>query len=288
MIDAVLSYHTNPYTCGVAKFSHRLARELGVPFGQIGADRTRYQHPLVSVKFSELIDAGATNPNHFLKRFDLFVHDYEPGFASWLTDAERVYAANAIIAGDMVRLLRPDVIEAWCPSTVEGNPTRGTINVLTFGMAHKLQTKRYEKVKALLEATGQDYTVSVSTAVHEGSPWDETAKVSERLAQIFGHRLRTLGYLADDALARELSECSAVALFFEPALRANNTTYWAAIESGLPVITNRDVYSPPGGWDIDELSAWPPPETRANVRGLTRAYGWNALLEKMQVQPCVK
>jgi hypothetical protein len=59
--------------------------------------------------------------------------------------------------------MRPDVIEAFAPSTIEGNPTRGTINVLTFGMAHKarLHHERYVKLKALLDDAPTDYTVRV-------------------------------------------------------------------------------------------------------------------------------
>jgi hypothetical protein len=42
-----------------------------------------------------------------------------------------------------------------------------------------------------------------------------------------------LGYLADDALgSKELRECTALRMFFDPAVRANNTTFWAAVEAG--------------------------------------------------------
>jgi hypothetical protein len=61
---------------------------------------------------------------------------------------------------------------------------------------------------------------------------------------IFGDKLRVLGYLGDDALAKELREVDAVAAFFVPALRANNTSAWAALEAGKPLYTNTDEYSP--------------------------------------------
>lgn len=290
MIDAVLSYHMNSFTCGVSKFNHRLARELGVPIASV--DNETYSYPLVSVKFWE-----GVGPRYRKKPYALFAHDrpWTPADKEFVARASQVYAANSAIAA----LLKShvDVIEAWCPSTIEGNAHRGTINVLTFGMAHKIQTARYEKLKTLLDATGEDYTVSVSTAIHEGSPWDETSLVAERLRTIFGERLRVLGYLADDALARELRECTVVALFFRPALRANNTTFWTCMDAGIPIITNIDAHSPQyvlaAAANLDDLSHWPSHMKGSGIRddrakSQSKPFGWPALLDKMQGQPCAK
>lgn len=52
MIDAVLTYHTNPHTCGVARFNTQLARRLGVPCYGLPVGGARY--PLVSIKASEI------------------------------------------------------------------------------------------------------------------------------------------------------------------------------------------------------------------------------------------
>jgi hypothetical protein len=65
--------------------------------------------------------------------------------------------------------------------------------------------------------------------------------------------LRVLGYLGDDALAKELRDVDAVALFYDPALRANNTTYWAAVDAKKTIFTNRDDQSPQPG---DPLPTW--------------------------------
>jgi hypothetical protein len=254
--DAVLTQHTNPATCGVCKFNVRLARALGIPCLPLISTS---KWPLVSVKFSERPDVSASDWH----AYDVFLHDLPEGprQREFVNHAVRVFAGNRVIA-DAIRPIRLDVIEAWCPSTIEGNPTRGSINVLTFGMAHKTSVHRakYERLKALLDETTADYTVSVSTAVHEGSPWDETAKVADTLRAVFGDALRVLGYLGDDALAREFIGSTAVAMFFDPALRANNTTFWAAVDAGCTVITNRDAYSSPrlsGVFDINELSMFP-------------------------------
>ena len=228
MIDAVLSYHLNPNTCGVARFNQQLAARLGVPCLPLGSE---CQYPLVSVKIAEL-EAGVQvlHPGHVLRRpFDLFLHDRSPRINGLAGHARRVFYAD----------------ELGCPSTVQGNPHRGAYRVLTFGMAHKLVLPHFEELKVHLEAYEPDYTISLSTAVHEGSPWDTALTESaEAMRAIFGDKLRVLGFLADDALAKELQDSDAVAAFFTPALRANNTSYWAAVEAGKPVYTNRDEHSP--------------------------------------------
>ena len=283
LIDAVLSYHPNPATCGVSKFNHMLARKLGVPCRSLGEWSS---FPLVSLKFSETAWLSPFVQLQHSDQFALFVHDAPKVAADreWVAKATTVYAANEVIAAE-IRPMRPDVVTAFCPSTLQGNPHRAALNVLTFGMAGRLQLPKFQKLKTLLDGTGQDYTLSVSTAVHEGSPWDAVATVGEQLRDIFGDKTRVLGFLADDALARELLMCSAVALFFDPALRANNTTFWAAKEAGKPVIFNADAHSPcRSELEIDYLEEWPAflghwfDEDRRFV-----SHSWDALLQTMGV-----
>jgi hypothetical protein len=286
MIDAVLSYHTNPNTCGVAKFNQQLAQRLGVPLQSVFCE-TECGYPLLSVKREECHEGYewttgiADRCDHF-RRFDVFWHG-EPD--RWVTQkATRVFAANARIA-DQIREYRPDVIEAFCPATIAGNPHRAPLNILTFGMAHKLQTEKYEKLKALLG--DRDYTISLSTAVHEGSPWSAVAEAGDQLRAIFGDKTRVLGYLLDDALAKELQDCSAVALFFDPALRANNTTFWAAAEAGKPVIFNADDLSPCRSvLEIDALEEWPDHLVGFHP-DVVATHSWDALLQTMGVSVSV-
>lgn len=232
----------NPMACGVAKFSHELAQRLGVPCESIlDAQRTC---PLVSVKPSEIPEGICESP---VGTYDLFLHDFAYTLRNvrWVAQARKVYAANATIWRDL-QDIRQDVTLAWCPSLIQGKPSGGQLRVLMFGMGHKRQREKLEKLKRLLDATGYDYSVEVSTAIHEGSPWDQTWQATEQtLSGVFGHHLRLLGYLADDALAEALGTVHLAALFFEPGVRANNTTIWAALEAGVPVLTNLDADSPP-------------------------------------------
>lgn len=238
MIDAILGYHMNRETCGVAKFNHALAKRLGVPYSVLGD--LRYAHPLISVKGEEIGSWWRTV--HLPKSFDVLWHDAGVPYISAL--ARRVFHAE----------------EFGCPSTIDGNPSRGAYRVLVFGMSHKLLLPHFEQLKRTLDRDHPDYTIELSTAVHEGNPWDVALEESTAAMRgVFGDKLRVLGFLADDALARVLTEVDAVAAFYTPALRANNTTAWAAIEAGKELFTNRDDLSPlkPPTWEslLDRLAS---------------------------------
>ena len=236
MIDAVLSVHLNPLTCGTAKFNAQLAARLNVPLDSY--DRVySYQHPLVSIRGNETtLWAGDDAPP-----YDLLLHDRVNHHCveAWTRRARRVFYAD----------------ELGIPATIQGNPHRGGYRVLTFGMAHKLALPHFEQLKTFLDREhGDDYTISLSTAVHEGHPWEGTLQSSAAaMRAIFGDKLRVLGFLADDALAKEMQDCDAMAMFFEPAMRANNTSAWAAIVAGKRLFTNLDDDSPslanPPTWD---------------------------------------
>jgi hypothetical protein len=243
MIDAVLSYHMNPLTCGVAKFNQQLAQRLGVPFDSYRHIH-RFRHPLVSLKATETPEDFSPGDGVYTKQqYDLLLHD-RPSVGDCAWGRWRAYAMRVLYAD-----------EIGCVSTIQGNVSRGGYRVLTFGMAHKLVIPHFACLKEQLDRYHPDYTLALSTAVHEGTPWDGALKDStDAMREIFGDRLRVLGFLADDALAKELQECDAVAMYFSPALRANNTSYWAAVEAGKTIYTNRDELSPkpsdpPPSWD---------------------------------------
>lgn len=276
MIDAVLSYHMNGDTCGVARFNKQLAQRLGVPCLP-HTTVAPAAHPLVSIKPAEMPYPA----DRYWERYDLLLHD-------------RTLSPNSVIMEGASRVVYAD--EMGCPSTLRGDPTRMGLTILSYGMAHKLQQPLFEKLKSLLDAHGQSYTVCVSSAIHEGSPWDQTtAEHTARLRDIFGDHLRWLGFLADDALAREIREAHTIALFYDPAVRANNTTLWAALDAGTPVVTNLDAQSPPelvhgvSVLDIHQLTEWPDYNgerqiLRAGGHVASAAYSWDKLIEKLTAE----
>jgi len=255
MIDCVQSYHTNPYTCGVAKWNVRLARELGVPLRPLG--QPAFQ-PVISVKPSEIHE---WEHPYFKRPYDLILHGWHTSRSEqermrnrrWVTGADRVWTV-APETLEALQFVRPDVAILPCPATVETPLPRAARTYLTFGMAHKTG-RVLQHYKAFRDAhAGENYTILLSVGVHEGSPWSEALEYSAiALRHIFGaDRVEVLGYLSDAALHREIMRATACIAFFDPALRANNTTAWAVLERGKRLITNCDDQSP----SLDAVPAW--------------------------------
>jgi hypothetical protein len=192
-----------------------------------------------------------------------------------------VFAANADIA-EALAPLRSDVKTLWAPSTVLARDHRGDVRVLTFGMAHKIQPDRYVQLKRILDSDCGDYLVCLSTAIHEGSSLGDQERAADALRDLFGpEKFEALGYLGDGVLAREIDLCDAVAIFYDPALRENNTSAWAVLNAGKPLITNRDSRSPNFVVaDIDQIQHW---RQVACLDGLKQGLnGWSALLETLR------
>jgi hypothetical protein len=255
MIDCIAGYHLNPWTCGIAKFNDILARHLELPVVGIRAvELGSYRRPLLSVKLSEFSDHDAADLDMWSQahagQFELFLHAFDGTAVEQrlVKAAGRVYCGNRELF-ETLRPARPDIQELFCPGTIL-NPARfqdTELKVFTFGMAHKIRVPLYRRLRDLLEATGQSYSIYVSTALHENTSFDGSFVVRfEELQALFGKRVYFMGYLSDTAVFNHLLDCTFLAAFFEKGLRANNTTVNAAMECGCTVITNLDEFSPKG------------------------------------------
>ena len=255
MIDCIAGYHLNPWTCGIAKFNTILGRHLNVPVvGIQSPELASYELPLLSLKMNEFAPADAQLLARWVQehrgRFELFLHAYDgTAFEDTLVrDAARVYCGNSELSRTLAPI-RPDVVELFCPGTLLNSQRfqRTELSVFTFGMAHKIRVPLYRRLCDLLERTGQEYSVYVSTALHENTGFDDSFIVRfDELQSIFNGRVYFMGYLSDTAVFNHLVDCTFLAAFFEKGLRANNTSVNAAMECGCAVITNLDADSPRG------------------------------------------
>lgn len=282
---SVVSYHTNPLTCGVAKFSAELAKRLGVPF--LSSNNGAGDFPLYSYKWSEVVSdpymplivrsIRARTP------YGVFWHD--AGCEALTDGASHVFYADPSLG-------HPGL---WCPSLMHDPPIpRSAINLFAMGMAHKIQIAPYKKLAALIsDTTPHTFGLRMSMGLHEGSDLSDAVLKCEALAQAIGaDNLSVLGILTDAAVASEYEQCHAVCAFFEQGARANNTTIHAAMQAGKPVITNLDAQSPPDWkhgvsvFDIHQLTAWPSVYELRRVgevgKAISANYSWDALLEAMK------
>jgi hypothetical protein len=302
MIDCIAGYHLNPWTCGIAKFNAILAKELDVPVvGLASPDLRQYSRPLLSIKMSEFTDddakALALWVDANVGRFDIFLHAFDgTSFEHRLLNAAaHVYCGNRELTHQLAPS-RSDIIELFCPGTLL-NPQRfqdTDLKVFTFGMAHKIRVPLYRRLRDLLDATGQSYSVYVSTALHENTSFDGSFVVRfEELQSIFGGQVYFMGYLSDTAVFNHLVDCDFLAAFFEKGLRANNTTVNAAMECGCAVITNIDEHSPVGLThmknviDINLCDRLPDLEDAQRIGGAAREiaraqYGWDRLVSQLR------
>lgn len=298
--DAVVTHHLDGFRSGVARFNEVLARHLRVPLVPLDGVLLRdTERPLLSFKASEL-DASAEAC--LRERLDhpwswtLFLHEYRD------VELERRLASGArcVLCGNAeirraVERLNPRIETVWTPGLLLDDRAFPTaeITVFSFGMAHKLRIDMFERLRALLDATGRSYAVYVSAANHETASLRESEEVFEALHRVFPSELRFLGNLSDVAILDWLRRTTFFAAFFPGGVRANNTSVASALERGAVVITNLDEYSPP--WmrhletviDINACDVLPTdPQTAQRIAtqamDTSRGLSWESLLERME------
>lgn len=302
-IDAVVSHHMNPFASGVAKFNVLLARALGVPRLSLSDPAIGdCSDPLLSFKAAELSADDGQQIERLLDRLAcdvplrLFLHDLSGSALEQrlLARANVAYCGNdeilARLGGSDLRLVR-----AWAPGLIDDlrlfNPAQ--ISVFSFGMAHKIRTDMFARLRDLLEACGSSYAIRISSATHETSTAADSQAVFEEMQSLFPDGLYFLGNLSDVAVYNQLVETTFFAAFFRNGVRANNTSIASAMEHGAVVITNLDEYSPPSlvhmenVIDIERCDELPRDiltRRRLSVRAMetARHWSWNDLVSTMR------
>jgi hypothetical protein len=274
---------------------------MSLPVVGIGSSEiSQYRTPLLSLKMSEFTSEDARVLDAWAEGhqggYEIFLHAFDgtPLEQRLIAGASRVYIGNRELSAQLAPL-RPDAVELFCPGTLL-NPQRfqrTELSVFTFGMAHKIRVPLYRRLHDLLEATGQSYSVYVSTALHENTSFDGSFVVRfEELQAIFSN-IYFMGYLSDTAVFNHLVDCTFLAAFFEKGLRANNTSVNAAMECGCAVITNLDEHSPRGlvhmknVIDINACDRLPGDEQAAAIGRAAREiahadYGWDQLVAQLR------
>jgi len=253
MITSIVSYHLNPYTCGVARFNRSLAKVMGIPIVQLDQylDSGQSESVLLSIKLEELGSESVRKLEVFVGepsgQYSLLLHgitDLELETKLCLK-ARRVFAASREIAATVMNH-RSDVVAVFAP----GAPARPQLKdvdctFLTFGMAHKIRSDRSRQLASLMRSDSRTFRLDISTALHEGGTFDENFfQIAHEISQAFEGNVRFLGFLADDEVSDRLRSVDALIAFFPRGVRENNTTVLSAMSHGCPVVTNLDASSP--------------------------------------------
>ena len=277
--SGLVSYHTNPYTCGVARFNQALSAALKIPIVAMSNLSSRTADVLLlSLKFEEISHESAEQLLSNLQAsgavFDLFLHGIVDSEIEqvFVTTARRVFVASNEYA-DQIRSRRADVVSYFAPGASDRSKNvDADLTLLTFGMAHKIRSAGYKKLGQLLSNDDRTVQLEISTALHDGTSFSEDFfSVGSEISQVFEGNVSFLGFLADEEVSRRLHAANALVAFFPSGVRENNTTVLSAMAHGCPVITNLDSYSP--SWmkhdesvfDIDQLSNFPSKDSLLRV-----------------------
>jgi hypothetical protein len=285
---SVVSFHTNPYTCGVARFNQALAKSLQVPIASVlQFEASQETVSLLSLKFDEIpvevSEQLLEDLNQESAVFDLFLHGINRSAieTKFIAKASRVIVASREYA-DLIAEQRKDVIALFAPGAgMSGLRSTFDITLLTFGMAHKIRSEGYRKLGAILKLDTRTFQLEISTALHDGTSFSEDFfSVGSEIGEVFDGNVNFLGFLADDEVSRRLTNADALVAFFPSGVRENNTTVLSAMAHGCAVITNLDEYSP--SWmkhgesvfDVNQLAEFPSSAELSAVRiGAKKAVG---------------
>lgn len=295
-VQAVVTHHRDGFRSGVARFNELLAGRLGVPLLGLDDDWAAV-YSLLSFKVGEMSEADRATVAARLPGWqgEAYLHEWGglPLEEEIVRRAQRVHSGNLEIQ-EAVAPLNHAAAAVWTPGLLVDRreyDAQAELTVFSFGMAHKVQTERFRRLRKLLEGAGRSYAVYVSAANHETSSLEDAAAVFREMHEVFPS-LYFLGNLSDVAVYNELRGATYFAAFFPGGVRANNTTVAAAMETGAVVITNLDRYSPPEylhGENVidiercDELPTDPAvlDALRGRARETAAARGWDALVERL-------
>lgn len=300
--DCIAGYHMNYLTCGIAKFNLVLGSKMGIPFMNLyNLGLNNFRAPLLSVKLSEFTKDDLVILPEWIDRrkatggYSVFLHGYN-GMQledDLLRRANAVYCGNRVLY-EQLSSLNDNTFSLFCPGTNLNRQLfkETELKIFSFGMAHKLKTEKYYRLKELLDKTKKTYSILLSTALHEGASFDESfIEVSNEMQDIFGNRVYFLGYLSDQAVYNYLQQSDFFVAFFDDGVRANNTSVNTALESGCVVVTNLDEYSPEplehmtNIIDINQAEEFPVEESKLERIKLAakevgdRNLGWETLLK---------
>jgi glycosyltransferase involved in cell wall biosynthesis len=249
---AIVTFHTNPYTCGVARFNVALAQSLGVPLLTLeGFLENPVSGALLSIKCEEIGEVNSQGLSDFLETasesFDVYLHGLDGSAAEQkiIEKAGRLFTATKEMA-DLVGTKRGDVVSTFAPGA-SPSPIAKEVDctLLTFGMAHKIRVAGYRKLGELLQEEKRTFRLEISTALHEGTTFSEDFfTVGKEIREVFDGNVSFLGFLADEEVSNRMRAADALVAFFPHGVRENNTTVLSAMSHGCAVITNIDKYSP--------------------------------------------
>ncbi len=255
----IISYHTNTWGCGIARFNELLSGELDsevLSFREMCV-RKPFEKILISISLKEFSEKDRLeledlfqNPQNELN-FDLLLHSLDESNLEKMiiSKSNRIFSLNEEITSKLQKL---GTVSAtlFTPSLFTSKISKednqkNTFKLITFGMAHKIELDLIYKLIENVKESGLHPKIYLSTAIHVGEqPLDNLTQTIQEIEQKLKIEINFLGFLSDSALAKSIQEADVLFRFFNPAVRANSTSIMAGMSLGVPTFTNTDEFSP--------------------------------------------
>lgn len=273
---ALITYHTNSYTCGVARFNGALSKALQIPMLDIDTWVSKADYDskyLFSVKPSEFDQRISDMVSDSLSKLNgkhwVFFHEFnQTDIEVKLAEiSEKAIAVDRIIGSAASKFFK-DVDLGFAPGLKVASPEEESdVVLLTMGMAHKINQTGYTILDEVVKMDARSFQLRVTVAIHEGFDIGETfVNVPEQVGASWSSDLVFLGFLSDQAMSSELRKCDAVVIFPQIGARESNSSIIGAMAHGAAVVTSLDSNSP--SWmvhgqtiiDVRQLQKFPSSE----------------------------
>jgi len=251
---ALITYHTNSYTCGVARFNGALSKALQIPMLDIDSWVSSADYDskyLFSVKPSEfdqrVVDMVSDSLSKMNGKHWVFFHEFnQTDIEIKLAEiSEKAIAVDRVI-GSAVSTFFKDVGMGFAPGlSIANHEDECDVALLTMGMAHKINQVGYTILEEVVKMDLRKFQLRVTVAVHEGFDIGETfVSVPKQVGAVWSPELVFLGFLSDQAMSSELRKCDAVVIFPQLGARESNSSIIGAMAHGAAVVTLLDANSP--------------------------------------------
>ena len=248
----IISYHTNTWGCGIAKFNKLLSEKLNirvVQFKDAMSLTEKVGYVSVSIaEFSESDKLYFLNTASSFENMHLILHSFseDPIEVEIISKFKRIIGLNSAIVDNLSKFGITSVL-GFAPSMLKAEKTSSqtTFKLFTFGMAHKFELGNVSRLIINLKLLGLNPSISMSTAIHLGEqPLDHLQSEIEELSSKLETPINFLGFLSDYSLYEKMIDSDAIFRFFPDGVRGNSTSVMSSLSLGRVTITNLDNQSP--------------------------------------------
>jgi len=256
MYSCVVSSNIKPHLSGAAKFSFLLAQKLNIPCVGLSEIKKlkRGDNVLLSLAICKTNPDLETEAWRWVTyteekgvNYNIFFHTFDdlPIEHALIKNANKVYCGNEEIYQALKEFNKP-IYSLWTSSLInrEVDIEKDIYNIFSFGMAFKIHTKHHRFFAKRMEELGINYIIRFSTGFHERAHFGNYDAIASELEDIYGDKVHFYGFLSDEAVSYFIQSSDLFVNFFPKGVRANNSTIYAVMEQGCPVLTNTDAYSP--------------------------------------------